>query len=135
MRRSFRPIRYIEYTIDLLSAARGMVGKKGHCYFEHGIVTSHNRDVKFDKKREAMGSIPVIVEAPFDGEVTVTGDLLRIPIGRAGKKVTMEHVISAFHEVSMHAQLVKFRKSGRAYYHEGFVVLRNGRTMLMTWGS
>ena len=91
MHRSFRPNRYIEYTIDLLSVARRMVWKKGYCYFEHGIITSHNRDVKFNKKHEAMGSILVIVEAPFDGKVTVAGDLLHIPISRAGKKVTMEH--------------------------------------------
>jgi hypothetical protein len=87
MRRSFRPIRYIEYTIDLLSAARGMVGKKGHCYFEHGIVTSHNRDVQFDKKREAMGSIPVIVEAPFDGEVLSQENCCASPSAGRGRRL------------------------------------------------
>jgi hypothetical protein len=46
------PDKYIEYSITLLEAARGMVGKKGPCHFEHGIVECHNRDVGCDKKRE-----------------------------------------------------------------------------------
>lgn len=78
-------------------------------------------------------SLPVIVDPPFNCMIHATGKLLHIPIGKAGKKVTMHDIISAFHEVSLHEELLKCRKSGSAFYHEGFFV--SGKTLFMHWGS
>lgn len=127
------PDKYIEYSITLLEGARGMVGRKGPCRLEHGIVECHNRDVGCDKKRDCGMSLPVIVDPPYNCSIHATGELLHIPIGKAGKKVTMLDIISAFHEVSLHEELLKCRKSGRAFYHEGFFV--SGKTLFMLWGS
>ena len=78
-------------------------------------------------------SLPVIVDPPFNCKIHATGELLHIPIGKAGKKGAMHDIISAFHEVSLHEELLKCRKSGSAFYHEGFFL--SGKTLFMHWGS
>lgn len=113
-----------------------MLGKEGPCYLEHGIVAASNKDASFDAKRLSLGSPVVIPGTVGSVNVDVTGgDLLRIPIGENGKKVTMDDVVAAFDKVSTHKELVKFRKSGRSYFHEGFKVSQDGKTITMLWGS
>ena len=125
-----------KYLIDLLLAVKGIVGKEGPYYFKHGIVTASNKDINLDEMRLAQKSpLDVTPGTPGSVKVNVIGDLLHVPIGRVGEDITMEDIISSFYKVSTHVELEKFRKSGRSYFHEGFRVSEDGKSLIMKWGS
>ena len=122
----------IRYSIELLFGVKKMLGKKGPCYFEHGIVTNSNRDATLDGQREA----PIVVPGTIGSvQANATGELKRVQIVKDGDRVTMNDIVAAFYFVSTHGELEKFRKSGRGYFHEGFNVSGNKKTLSMRWGS
>lgn len=132
---SDKDVRNIEYSIDLLTWVKKAVGKKGPCYFEHGIVTHSNGDCNLDKLRVTMASRVVDPGTVGSVKVKAVGELMKVQIGKNGKKVKMSDIIAVFNEVSKNTELDKFRHSGRSYFHEGFRVSGNGKTLSMMWGS
>ena len=126
----------VEYGIELLKAAKNMRGKEGPCYFEHGIVAHSNTEASLDFIRAFMGDSNIDLSTVNSNKVDVKGELLKMPIGEKGKKVTLEDIASAFYKVSTHPELEKFRHSGRSYFLEGFLLRGNGKkTLTMIWGS
>lgn len=62
------------------------------------------------------------------------GERLRVPIVNSQHEVaTLASFIDCFKYISTHKDLEAFRKNGRSYIHEGFLV--QGRTLKMKWGS
>ena len=128
---------YYPYFIDLLKAVKGMVGKDGPCYLEHGIVTASNEDVKLDVLRKAKDQMLLVEPGHLAfGFEDTSGEMSTIPIGEQGRKVTLGDIIDTFRYVSTHERLEKFRHSGRSYYLEGFKLKGySGKTLSVTWGS
>ena len=80
---------YYPYFIDLLKAVKGMVGKDGPCYLEHGIVTASNEDVKLDVLRKAKDQMLLVEPGHLAfGFEDTSGEMSIIPIGEQGRKVT-----------------------------------------------
>ena len=127
---------YLQCHVELVSIVSRLIGKDGPLWFHHGIVQNSNQDVKLDAVRRAR-QFPVPVPGPGVGydEVDLEGELLRVPVGQKGKKVGIENFVTAFFEVSTNSTLEAFRKSGRAFFHEGFSLNDDEDALIMDWGS
>lgn len=114
--------KYLEYSIDLLEDIQHFLGREGPIWFQHGIVENSNQDAGLDALRRASKApVPVPDEDSVGyAKVELEGELLRVPVGRKGKEVTIDDFVSAFFAASTNPTLEAYRKSGRSYYHEGF---------------
>jgi hypothetical protein len=86
----------------------GMVGKEGPFFFDCGVVA------------HAWGDRP---------EQDV------FTIGEKGHLVTMSDIIETLRRVRDNQTLEEWYDCGRSYYHEGFRLSKDGRTVRMLWGS
>lgn len=109
----------IKHYAQLLDWAMKNVGKDGPCYIDCGII-DHN---------------PFISQQLYDKlHETETNDTFQI--GTVGQKIELEDILSTFLAVSKHKLLCQVQEcGGRTYYHEGFRVSRDGKTIEMRWGS
>lgn len=109
----------IKYYAQLLEWAMKNVGKEGPFYIDCGII-DHNLFISqelYDKLHE-----------------TGTNDTFQI--GKAGQKLELEDILSTFRAVSKHKLLCEVQECGnRSYFHEGFRVSKDGKTIEMRWGS
>ena len=109
----------IEHCAQLLDWALKNVGKEGPLYFDCGII-DHNHFLSqkiYDKLHE-------------------TGTTDTFQIGKEGDIIEMDDILSTFRAVSNHKLLGKVQECGdRTYFHEGFRVRKDGKTIEMLWGS
>lgn len=93
----------------MLGVFEGMIGKEGPFYFDCGIVKHAN-----------YGS---------SGEEDI------FTIGGKGKLVTMTDIIETLRRVCNDDNLEEWRWCDRSFFHEGYKLSRDGRTVRMLWGS
>ncbi|KAL7537261.1 hypothetical protein ACHAWF_005707 [Thalassiosira exigua] len=102
-----------------LCASKAMIGKEGPCYFDCGVI-AHNCFL------------------PYEMEETLdrAGVTDRFVIGKKSHPVTMEDIIDALDAASKNELLHKVQFDyGRSYYHEGYCMSKDGKTLRMKWGS
>ena len=91
-----------------LKLFEGMIGKEGPFFFDCGVI------------RHAWGDSP-------ERDV--------FTIGVNGKLVTMADIIETLRRVSNNDEVEEWYNCGRSYYHGGYQMSRDGRTVKMIWGS
>lgn len=99
----------VYFLVKALKLFEGMVGKEGPFFFDCQVVL------------HAWGDSP--------GEKDV------FTIGEKGKLVTMTDIIETLDRVSNDETLGEWRYCGRSYFHEGYHLSKDGRTVTMCWGS
>lgn len=74
-------------------------------------------------------------EGPFFFDCGVVAHASTFTIGVNGKLVTMSDIMETLRRVRDNETLEKYRFSGRGFFHEGFRLSKDGRTVRMLWGS
>lgn len=97
----------VGHLIEALQLFEGMVGKEGPCYFDCGVV---NHCFASDE-----------------------ADIF--PIGRKGKLVTMSDIMETLRQVRDDETISEWYYSGRSFFHEGYRLSGDGKTVTMIWGS
>lgn len=106
----------VKHLIQSLELFQNMVGKEGPCYFDCGVV-AHNFFVDHQELNDA-GVTDIFV------------------IGKKGEAVTMRDILDTLRRVCSDERLSEVQYSGgRSYFHEGYRVSEDGKTVKMVWGS
>ena len=102
---------------DLLKALEyftGMVGKPGPCFFDCQVI-AHNH---FCPRNASQGASDVF------------------QIGEAGRDVELNDIFAALRAAAQDEVLYDvWSNYGRSYYHEGYRLSSDGKTVYMIWGS
>ena len=98
----------VGHLVEALELFEGIVGKEGPFFFDCWVV------------KHASGASP-------EQDVST--------IGEKGKLVTMSDIMEVLRRVRDNETLEEEYFSGRSFYHEGFRLSRDGRTVRMLWGS
>jgi len=100
----------VQYLLTALEHFQGMIGKPGPCFFDCQVV--------------AHGGYPE----------QRASDIFQI--GEAGRDVEPEDIFAALRAAAQDEVLTDVRSNyGRSYYHEGFRLSSDGKTVRMIWGS
>jgi hypothetical protein len=94
--------------VEALEFFEGIVGKEGPFFFDCSVV------------RHAWGACR---EQDF------------FTIGEKGKLVTMSDIMETLRRARDDETLEEYRWSDRGFFHEGFRLSKDGRTVRMLWGS
>ena len=101
---------------DLLKALEyftGMVGKPGPCFFDCQVI-AHNH---FCPRNASQGASDVF------------------QIGEAGRDVELNDIFAALRAAAQDEVLEEVRYGSRSYFHEGYHLSSDGKTVYMRWGS
>lgn len=101
----------VSYLAEALKFFSGVVGKEGPYYFNCNVlyhVGYHREEERVDDTYQ---------------------------IGEAGNPVTMDQIITALKAIANNELLDEARWCGRRFYHEGYYVSEDGKTLNMQWGS
>ena len=106
----------VDHLLQALEFFHSIVGKEGPFYFDCQII-AHNYGIPLTK-------------------LGMPGAHDRFRIGQKGEAVTMEDVLISIRRLCKDKRLDKIRWDyGRSYYHEGYRVSEDGKTLRMAWGS
>ena len=109
----------IKQSAQLLVWAMKSVGKEGPIWFDCGVI-AHNHFIN-DELYDVL-------------KKSGTSDTFQI--GKEGEIIELDDILTTLSEVSEHELLRKVRYDGcRSYFHEGFRVSEDGKTITMIWGS
>mmetsp|Transcript_11952 Transcript_11952/g.28047 ORF Transcript_11952/g.28047 Transcript_11952/m.28047 type:complete len:104 (+) Transcript_11952:69-380(+) len=99
----------VQYLLTALEHFQGMIGKPGPCFFDCQVV--------------AHGGYPE----------QRASDIFQI--GEAGRDVEPKDVSAALRAASREKVLEDTYHAGRSYFHEGYRLSSDGKTVYMIWGS
>ncbi|KAL7539698.1 hypothetical protein ACHAXR_009506 [Thalassiosira sp. AJA248-18] len=109
----------VKHLLECLELFQDMVGKEGPCYFDCGVI-AHNH----------------FLGKELWDELNEAGVTDKFPIGKKGQAVTMGDILDTLQQVCSNERLDKVQYSGgRSYFHEGYRVSEDGKTVIMIWGS
>ena len=109
----------IKQSAQLLVWAMENVGKEGPIWFDCGVI-AHN-DFINDELYDVL-------------KKSGTSDTFQI--GKEGEIIELDDILCTLRAVSKHKVIKEWRYDwNRSYYHEGYKVSKDGKTIKMIWGS
>jgi len=99
--------------VEALKFFSGVVGKEGPYYFNCNVVGHGGWSEKME-----------------DGV-----DYDTYQIGEVGEPVTMDQILTTLKAVARNKLLDDAYMCGRSFFHEGYYVSSDGKTLNMQWGS
>ena len=102
----------IEHSAKLLEWAMKSAGKEGPLWFDCGVIY-HNG----------------IISKEFEG----TSDIFQI--GKEGEIIELDDILSTLREAANHEVINEWYGGSRTFYHSGYRVSRDGKTIKMIWSS
>ena len=97
----------LRYLLKALEYLQGMIGKPGPCFFDCQICGA--------------------------GSIQEASDIFQI--GEAGRDVELNDIFAALRAAAQDEVLEEVRYGGRSYFHEGYHLSSDGKTVYMRWGS